>query len=402
MMNTFTSKLATVLILLVILLFAIFQGYRSLSESYRTESAYEFQIARYCNTEGLLVRTEEPIQKNPGGQVRYLLAEGEKFRSDTPIAQVFSSQEAAEAAAYRETVRAERDLLRAIQRSTDTSKTADVETLNKEISLALRQLTKSAGEKDLEAVAQTHMALVEKIGRQQLATGQNTGFGQRIQELEQELAGGGGGENVYSSQIGYFSRYVDGYEQQYTPEMLEKLDIPALEAMLEKEYPADTSSFGKSVTDFTWYYATVIPAESVEFFYVGAKVELTFMGSGEQTVPGKVVQLRTGEDGRALAVIQSTSITADTVSHRTANVKISFRNYKGLRISQKALRILDGEKGVYVKSGYSVKFKKVDILYTGSDYYLCQIQYGSSDQLSLFDEVIVEGTDLYDGKPINP
>ena len=81
---------------------------------------------------------------------------------------------------------------------------------------------------------------------------------------------------------------------------------------------------------------------------------------------------------------------------------ISFRNYKGLRISQKALRILDGEKGVYVKSGYSVKFKKVDILYTGLDYYLCQIQYGSSDQLSLFDEVIVEGTDLYDGKPIDP
>ncbi len=46
--------------------------------------------------------------------------------------------------------------------------------------------------------------------------------------------------------------------------------------------------------------------------------------------------------------------------------------------------------------------KKVDILYTGLDYYLCQIQYGSSDQLSLFDEVIVEGTDLYDGKPIDP
>ena len=191
-------------------------------------------------------------------------------------------------------------------------------------------------------------------------------------------------------------------DQAAVERLMEKLDIPTLEGMLEKGYPADTASFGKSVTDFTWYYATIIPQESVEFFYVGAKVELAFMGSGEQTVPGKVVQLRAGEDGRALAVIQSTSITADTVSHRTANVKISFRNYKGLRISQKALRILDGEKGVYVKSGYSVKFKKVDILYTGLDYYLCQIQYGSSDQLSLFDEVIVEGTDLYDGKPIDP
>lgn len=400
-MNTVISKLVTAVILVGILIFAIFQGYRSLNEGYRTENAYEYQIARYCNTEGLLVRTEKPIQKNTGGQVRYLLEEGEKFRADTPIAQVFSSQEEVEAAAQRETVRAERDLLESIQRSTDTSSTADVETLNKEISLTLRRLTQNAGEKDLEAVSQTHMALVEKIGRQQLATGQNSGFGERIQELNQELAGSGGGQNVYSSQVGYFSRYVDGYEEQYTPEMLDKLDIAALREMLDREYPADPESFGKSVTDFTWYYAAIIPAENAENFYVGAKVELTFMGSGEQTVPGKVTQLRTEKDGRALAVIRSTSVTADTVSHRTANVKIAFSNYKGLRISQKALRILDGEKGVYVKSGYSVRFKKVNIVYTGSDYYLCKIQYGSSDELSLFDEVIVEGTDLYDGKPIN-
>ena len=101
-MNTLTSKLATAFLLLAIVLFAIFQGYRGLSEGYRTESAYEFQIARYCNTEGLLVRTEEPIQKSPGGHVRYLLEEGEKFRGDTPIAQVFSSQEAAETAAAAE------------------------------------------------------------------------------------------------------------------------------------------------------------------------------------------------------------------------------------------------------------------------------------------------------------
>jgi len=400
-MNSVVSKLVTALLLLGILAFAAFQVYRGLNESYRTESAYEYQIARYCDTEGLLVRTEKPIQKNTGGQVRYLLGEGEKFRADTPIAQVFSSQEEVESAARRESARAERDLLESIQRSTDTSKTADVETLNKEIALTLRRLTQSAGEKDLEEVAETHMALVEKIGRQQLATGQNSGFGERIRELDQELAGSGGGQRVYSSAVGYFSRYVDGYEEQYTPDMLEKLDAAALQEMIARDYPADPDSFGKSVTDFIWYYATVIPPEAAESFYVGAKVELTFMGSGERTVPGKVTQLSVGEDGRALVVIRSTSVTADTVSRRTANVKISFSNYKGLRISQKALRILDGEKGVYVKSGYSVRFKKVDIVYTGLDYYLCRIQYGSSDELSLFDEVIVEGTDLYDGKPIN-
>ena len=118
-------------------------------------------------------------------------------------------------------------------------------------------------------------------------------------------------------------------------------------------------------------------------------------------MPGKVVRLSQEESGEALVVVQSSCITADAVSHRTANVKLSLQNYKGLRISHKALRIVDGEKGVYVRSGYSVRFKKVDIIYTGPDYYLCKTQYGSTDQLNLFDDVIVEGTDLYDGKPIN-
>ena len=401
-MNRVTTKLATAAVIFVVLTFALYQGWRSLSQGYKTETAYEFEIARYCNTEGLLIRTEEVIQKEAGGQVRYLLEEGEKFRSDTPIAQLFPSQEAAEEAARQEVLRKERDLLEAIQRSTDTSRTADVETLNKEIALSLRRLTKSAEEKDMEAVSQLYMTLVEKIGRQQLATGQSTGFGERIRELQEQLTGNSGGQNLYSPQIGYFSRYVDGYEGVYTPDMLDQLDAASLGELLDRDYRSDPGSFGKSVTDFTWYYAALVPKESAEFFYEGARVTMTFNGSGEQTVPGKVIQVKTGENGATMAVIQSTSVTADTVSHRTAGVRVDFSSYKGLRIPRKALRILDGQKGVYVKSGYSVRFKTVDILYTGSDYYLCRTQYSSSSQLSFLDEVIVEGTDLYDGKPIDP
>ena len=401
-MNRVTTKLATAAVIFVVLTFVLYQGWRSLSQGYKTETAYEFEIARYCNTEGLLIRTEEVIQKEAGGQVRYLLEEGEKFRSDTPIAQLFPSQEAAEEAARQEVLRKERDLLEAIQRSTDTSRTADVETLNKEIALSLRRLTKSAEEKDMEAVSQLYMTLVEKIGRQQLATGQSTGFGERIRELQEQLTGNSGGQNLYSPQIGYFSRYVDGYEGVYTPDMLDQLDAASLGELLDRDYRSDPGSFGKSVTDFTWYYAALVPKENAEFFYEGARVTMTFNGSGEQTVPGKVIQVKTGENGATMAVIQSTSVTADTVSHRTAGVRVDFSSYKGLRIPRKALRILDGQKGVYVKSGYSVRFKTVDILYTGSDYYLCRTQYSSSSQLSFLDEVIVEGTDLYDGKPINP
>ena len=399
-MNTFAAKLATALLLLFVLIFACYQAWRSLRTDYKTETAYEFQIARYCTTEGLLVRTEEPIRREVQGQIRYLLEEGEKFRSDTPIARVFASQEEAEEYARQEVIREERDLLESLESSTDTSRTADVESLNREISLALRQLTQAAGQKDMEKVAGLHMTLVEKISRQQLAAGKLPGFGERIAELEAQLTDTPGGETVYASQTGYFSRYVDGFEEQYTPEMLEDLTIAGLEAMLAEDYATDPAAFGKSVTDFTWYYVTVIPAESAEFFSRGNILEMTFIGSGEPPVEGTVVQLRREENGDALAVIESSQITADAVSRRTAGVRLSFRDYSGLRISKNALRVVDGVQGVYVEAGYSVQFKKVDIIYTGTDYYLCRTQYSSSDELNLFDKVIVEGTDLYDGKPL--
>ena len=48
-MNSAAAKIATALLVLFILLFAVYQAYRGLRNEYQTETAYEFQIARYCN-----------------------------------------------------------------------------------------------------------------------------------------------------------------------------------------------------------------------------------------------------------------------------------------------------------------------------------------------------------------
>ena len=106
------------------------------------------------------------------------------------------------------------------------------------------------------------------------------------------------------------------------------------------------------------------------------------------------------ENGCAVVIIRSDEISADTVSRRTATIKVGFSNYEGIRFSKKALRIVEDQKGVYIKSGYDVKFRLVDIVYTGKDFYLSRMEYNSESYLNMFEEVIVEGTDLYDGKPL--
>ena len=61
--------------------------------------------------------------------------------------------------------------------------------------------------------------------------------------------------------------------------------------------------------------------------------------------------------------------------------------------------MVNGATGVYVMQGSTVKFKPVNILYTGDNYVICEKnETGDTGKLRLYDEVIEKGKDLYDGK----
>ena len=86
---------------------------------------------------------------------------------------------------------------------------------------------------------------------------------------------------------------------------------------------------------------------------------------------------------------------------RKINIKIHTEEYAGYEIDRKALRTVDGEVGVYVQLGNVVRFKKVDIVYSDDSLVLSKKKEGESGYVCLYDEVIIEGTDLYDGKIID-
>ena len=86
---------------------------------------------------------------------------------------------------------------------------------------------------------------------------------------------------------------------------------------------------------------------------------------------------------------------------RNAEVNIVSKEYKGLKLSRKALRVVKGQSGVYVVSGMSLKFVKVDVIYSTDEYIVCK-QENTDDKtvLRLYDEVVVKGKNLYEGKII--
>ena len=60
----------------------------------------------------------------------------------------------------------------------------------------------------------------------------------------------------------------------------------------------------------------------------------------------------------------------------------------------------DGVTGVYVLSGINAVFKPIEILYSDSNYVICKNDVQSSSGIRMYDEVILGGSDLYDGKTV--
>lgn len=89
--------------------------------------------------------------------------------------------------------------------------------------------------------------------------------------------------------------------------------------------------------------------------------------------------------------------TVVTLEHEKAD--ITFATYEGIRIDRQALHIVEGQNCVFVKYGNLVYQKNITILFENEDYILVPSKTTTGEnEVKLFDEIVVRGTDLYDGK----
>ena len=92
--------------------------------------------------------------------------------------------------------------------------------------------------------------------------------------------------------------------------------------------------------------------------------------------------------------------TSDITALRQQSVNLIFNSYAGLRVPKEAVRMVDGETGVYVLEGSSQKWKPITILGDTGDHYIVENDRSDTDHLWPGDEIIVSGTDLEDGKVV--
>lgn len=393
-------------VILWILLAAItaYFGYHVISSLYAplmtaTVTPYEAGAGYYAS--GFVVREEELLYSQYGTTV-LSCAEGAHVAANDTVATGYRSEDARLRQTRMDELSGQIEQLQYAWSA--VSSVYDQAALDADIADALAQLSRYLALRDMNSVSDLSPELKGLILRR---TGSGTDSGalqSRISALQAELdtleaQSAGDTSAISAGRAGTFSAAVDGYEAVLTPERLMDMTVAEFEAVQPDE--ADAHAIGRLITSTTWYYACVVPASELSDVEEGDRATLTFARDYYQPVTMRVERLGENEAGSRLLVLSSDRALQNVTLLRQQSAEIVFTSYAGLRVPKSAVRVENGQTGVYILEGTLAKWKPITILHDTGESYVVTLDTSSTNNLWPGDELIINAKNLYDGKVVN-
>ncbi len=411
------SRFWSGLVLTVLVLFIAYQLYAVFYNPVSTEVVNKATTVNGLEISAIIIREEQLVKTNTENSLHFEVEDSERVSKDGVIANIYASSEQSLAASELVEVQKEIDDIEEIQKYNDL-KAVDMSLLNKKIYDSLNAISFSADTGKFYGIDDYENELLTLLNRKQLATGKTVDFSAKLSSLKDSLEGlkakvGKPISSVRAERSGYFVSTTDGYEGVLTPAMIGDLTPEALDN-LKPEANNDKSVVGKLVSNYTWYIAASVSINDSLQFKVGDSYEIKTSLKSNPTLKTVVEKINmSAADDRAVLVFSCQEMSGELSSIRSGAFTVVKDTYTGIRVNSKALRIVNQtvtddngnttEKavtGVYVLNGMTANFVPVDIIYSAQSYALCRISE-ESGSLRIYDEIIVKGKNMYDGKIID-
>ncbi len=396
------GKIVTALLFLLFLVYFVYQAFATLMPL-TTGTAVYYKTYDGVQTVGTIIRDEKMLNTDKNGVRYFVVGDGEKVSKNGTVANLYSSKQDAQVYTDMKNLENKIASIKEVQ-SYNNTEAVDLEILNRKIDTELIGLIGSCQDGVFEDSRSHADELLKILNRKKIAVGEEQDYSGVLSQLTSQynsLAANAPAAvgTIRSDVSGYFVSTVDGFEKILTPEAVKTLTPDKLESLTPDE--VQDGAVGKVVSDYTWYIACTMSLKDSARFKIGDTVKLktTLKTASELSVTVDSINL--GKDDRVVMVFSCRNMNGDLAVMRTIPITVVMGEYEGLRVSNKAVRIVDGKTGVYVISGMQAKFVAIDIVHSASGYTLCKINEGNNgSSLRLYDEVIEKGKNLYDGKII--
>ncbi len=397
-------KALKIVLCVIAIVFVVHQIYSSVYKPITTVTAENYTAVEGYNINAVIIREEKAITSDTSGALHFVLSNGERVAKDGTIANIYSNAEAS-VTVSRIAQLDERIADMEQMHGYNDVEAADIGLINNKVNGSLNQMMRGIAAGNFSSIDDDAAELLTNISRRQMITGEQTDFSARINELKAErdslnatLPQPVG--SITAKQSGYFVSNVDGYENTLKCEDIEKITSEYLDTLKLEDVPENT--IGKIVSGYTWYIAAKVDLNESVKYKVGDKLTLKTTLKSSPELDVTVEKINTSKnDNTAVLIFSSTQMNSELASIRKGSMTIINNTYEGLKIPTKALRFQDEKTGVFVRSGTTLKFVGVKVIYRTDEYIICERQVSNDTVLRLYDDVVVKGRQLYDGKVVD-
>lgn len=392
----------TVIIVLV-LVFAFHQIYSSVYKPITTQSAEYYEAVDGITCTGFIVRNETIITNDSGGVLHFVIPDGERVAKNGAVADIYGSTDASVTVSRINEINGRIADIEEMQ-GYNGVEAADLSLASSKVSEALSSLINGCAFGNYSDAQDLSDQLLSALNRRQMITGEQSDFNLQLEALKSELAAltanlPAATGSVRAPVSGYFVSDTDGYENVLLCDNLGRITPEFLDNISAVDVPEN--AIGKIVSDYEWYIAASVSINDSLRYKEGDELTVMTNLKGNTRLSVTVSKINiSSESDRATVIFSCQQMSSELASMRMGTFTIVSNVYTGLRIPQKALRVLDGTTGVYVLSGITLKFVPVNVIYRFGDDIICEQVQSNDNVLRLYDEVVVKGKKLYEGKVV--
>ena len=440
------KKLASIIaISLAVVILVIDIGYhtsKSLADGVNTLPVKENKYDAAINTSAYLVKDEQYVYSSMTGNVEYYIKSGSKVSKNEPLAGVYyksgGSYSLIETLTRLNLMR-EAIVLASRQwdEATETSLDARINAVYDSIYNCLAD--KRIGDADLYRESLRALLLAKEVMNNNLSISRALkACDDAISAVREKV--GYPVETVKLQSAGWFFSEIDGYEERIDLDGALSLSVKEAEKLFdplyadekeekpaittaspeEEEIPDDgeetedegdsddpgldiyneKSCIGKIVESEVFRAVCIVSSAETSKLSIGKSYQCR-VGDFEVEMTLEQIIFEKGSDKRVLIL----SCNTQDPSHpfeRITDISIIYASYKGFKFPTSAIREIDGVYGVYIKRGFIVQFREVVPLFAENGMMIVtndkERSSGNHKLIAQNDNVILKGTDLYDGK----
>lgn len=416
--STLATKVMIAILCLGVSVYLAVYFVRGWDEPLVTTRAYAYTQDVGMEASGILVRDETILPDAGGSYVDHILGEGERAAAGQAAALLYTDSAALTTRQAIRTLTAEIEQLQ--YALDDRTQTGDASRLDGQVLDSITALRSLTAQGDLTTLDDCALNLRTMVFKRDFAYGDGSAAGQLsqlIQSKQEQLAQLNASLNqvaqvVYTPAAGVFSGTVDGWEGLINPSRLDGLTAQSLSDLLSQTPAPVSGPVGKLITGSTWYFAALLPGTDTGL-QSGKTYSLTFSGDYYGQIP-MVLERVSLEGEQTLAIFSCRTHLSDTTLLRVQAVDVVIHHLEGIRIPRKALRVETVEEEqedgstrtvnrykVYTVERSQSWGREVDILYTDENFYLVRpVDPSAAKRLRAGDEVILNSSDIYDGKVV--